>query len=592
MADENLIAVTNTTDVTPQGKFFTQAPPASMSRQQLDAQSMDYLTWKLAWSQYQAFYLGGDYIKKNAYQYLIKGQREPADIYAERVNRCGYDNYIGSIIDWYAATLFRIAPEIIYPDKDWFSTFSKDCTGAGKSLLDMMRDLFISAQIYHCSYVLVDLPKPVTGGKKPANRAQEAAAGLDQFRLVAYSPLDVFDVKYDDKGVMEWIKIRTIEKFRPTPNSPMMVRYTWRIYDRAGWVEYRKDAPGENAPAELASTSTQPITIMEDVKDDKIFKTDGGPHAFSALGKVPFFKLELPEGLWFSNRAGLLAWQHFQMENALHWLLHMSAYAMPVIKTTRQWNEIMGPAYFIRLGPNDDFGWSEPSGAASEQLRAELVRLQQEMYRTTYLMSQSQAENSGNVGQSGLSKQYDYQASMEILKAFGGLIRDMLNNVLTGIGTIRQDLDANAPNGAVDIRGLTNFDLRSVDEDLNLTIQSKQAVTLSPTMIREMEKRVSHRLLSEVDAATLERVNQEIDTNPIPDLQLAQEISQLTQGSQQAQPGDAQGAPGQAGGAPGQSGDETSGASQTAGPSNVNGWQVPQSPDGGANAVQRLTAGS
>src|ERR1017187_8706387 len=154
MADENLTAVTKTTDATPQGKFFTQAPPATMSRQQLDAQSMDYLTWKLSWAQYQAFNLGGHYMKDNAYQYLIKGQREPADIYAERVNRCGYDNYIGSIIDWYAATLFRIAPEIIYPDKDWFGKFSKDANGSGKSLLDMMRDAFISAQIYHCSYVL------------------------------------------------------------------------------------------------------------------------------------------------------------------------------------------------------------------------------------------------------------------------------------------------------------------------------------------------------------------------------------------------------------------------------------------------------
>ena len=40
-------------------------------------------------------------------EYLVRRQREPGDVYAERLGRVFYQNYIGSIVDWYTATLFR-----------------------------------------------------------------------------------------------------------------------------------------------------------------------------------------------------------------------------------------------------------------------------------------------------------------------------------------------------------------------------------------------------------------------------------------------------------------------------------------------------
>ena len=39
-----------------------------------------------------------------------RGSREPGDVYSERLSRVFYENYIGSIVDWYAATLFRQEP--------------------------------------------------------------------------------------------------------------------------------------------------------------------------------------------------------------------------------------------------------------------------------------------------------------------------------------------------------------------------------------------------------------------------------------------------------------------------------------------------
>jgi len=41
-------------------------------------------------------------MRENAFEYLIRRHKEPNDIYAERLSRVFYENYIGSIIDWYA----------------------------------------------------------------------------------------------------------------------------------------------------------------------------------------------------------------------------------------------------------------------------------------------------------------------------------------------------------------------------------------------------------------------------------------------------------------------------------------------------------
>ena len=58
--------------------------------------------------------LGGEQLRLHAQDYLVRRQREPGDVYAERLSRVFYENYIGSIVDWYAATLFRQEPVLTF----------------------------------------------------------------------------------------------------------------------------------------------------------------------------------------------------------------------------------------------------------------------------------------------------------------------------------------------------------------------------------------------------------------------------------------------------------------------------------------------
>ena len=73
-------------------------------------------------------------------------------------------------------------------------------------------------------------------------------------------------------------------------------------------------------------------------------------------------ELAVSDGLWLLNKAASLQLEHFNKSNALGWALTMGLFAMPVIYSERDWNQVMGESYYIQLGPQDRFGWTEPQG--------------------------------------------------------------------------------------------------------------------------------------------------------------------------------------------------------------------------------------
>ena len=99
--------------------------------------------------------------------------------------------------------------------------------------------------------------------------------------------------------------------------------------------------------------------------------------------------MKVTEGLWLMNKAALLQLEHFNKSNALSWALTMGLFATPVIYSDREWNQIVGESYYIQLGPEDRFGWTEPEGKVYQIAADNLVRLKDEIYRVCYLMSQA-----------------------------------------------------------------------------------------------------------------------------------------------------------------------------------------------------------
>ena len=75
--------------------------------QNINREHPEYIAQKAMWKQYRDLYSGGERLRQNASEYLVRRQKEPGEVYQERLSRVFYENYSGSIIDWYAATLLR-----------------------------------------------------------------------------------------------------------------------------------------------------------------------------------------------------------------------------------------------------------------------------------------------------------------------------------------------------------------------------------------------------------------------------------------------------------------------------------------------------
>ena len=91
----------------------------------------EYIARRAMYKHYKDLYAGGEQLRVHASEYLVRRHKEPGQVYEERLSRVFYQNYIGSIIDWYAATLIRREPSILFTGagsaaRDFYNLLSED----------------------------------------------------------------------------------------------------------------------------------------------------------------------------------------------------------------------------------------------------------------------------------------------------------------------------------------------------------------------------------------------------------------------------------------------------------------------------------
>ena len=292
---------------------------------QIDQEHTTYKRKTLMLQTYRDLYAGGFEFKQRAHNYLQQRQKEPGDIYLERLNRVFYENYIGSIVDWYSATLFRREPGLQFDngsesDRAFLSDFIEDCDCRGTKLSTFFRSCFTDALVTGESHILVDFP---LSREQVKSRAEEDAFGLSRAFLIRYSAEDLINWSLDDRGDYEWIVLRTECNRQLTIDSAELVKETrWAYYDKSEYRIYQRI---------IRSDGTGDIVLL-----------DRGPHAMANQLRVPVISLKLNDGLWLLNKAALLQLEHFNKSNSLGWAITMGLFAMPVIYSDREWNQIVG----------------------------------------------------------------------------------------------------------------------------------------------------------------------------------------------------------------------------------------------------------
>ena len=453
--------------------------------QNINREHPDYVARKAMWKQYKDLYAGGEQLRLNAGDHLVRRQKEPAQVYEERLQRVFYENYVGSIVDWYAATLMRREPMLQFEGNDpaakaFYNLFSDDCDLRGTNLHEFFRQRFVQVMVCGSSFVAVDFPKT---GSHAATRAEEDASGRSRAYLTDFEADEVINWNYDETGVLEWVVVRTSCLQQSKVTDAKCERETrWIYYDRENYHVYRK--AGDAKAIELV---------------------DRGKHALASQRRVPVFEMKVSEGLWLMNKAALLQLEHFNKSNALSWELTMGLFASPVVFSDKEWNQVVGESYFIQLGKEDRFGWTEPEGKVYQIAADNLVRLKDEIYRVCYLMSQAGTSSGGDLRMSGLSKQRDFGVTQEVLRAYGDMLKDTMKQVLRAIAEARLD------KVAIDVSGMDEFDIGDFSSELDDAKKLLELGVASDTLKKQVFKKLAFKYLCDARQEIKNRVAEEID---------------------------------------------------------------------------------
>jgi len=229
------------------------------------------------WCQYRDLYAGGEQFKASAEQYLVRRQKEPGDVYGERLSRSFYENYIGSIVDWYTATLFRREPRLTFDGKNerakkFFGEFIEDCDRKGGNFTEFFRKQFVEALVCGKSYILVDFPRL----NAPAGtRAEEDERGASRAYLVNYAADELINWSYDECGHYQWVVLRTQSLRKEKIEDSRWVKQTrWIYYDKENYRVY-----------EQPDTGRKEIEVVAE-----------GRHGLAKLARVPLVELRVSEG--------------------------------------------------------------------------------------------------------------------------------------------------------------------------------------------------------------------------------------------------------------------------------------------------------
>jgi hypothetical protein len=447
----------------------------------------EYRVKRAMWQQYRDLYVGGEQFKVNAERYLIRRQKEPGDVYGERLLRCFYENYIGSIVDWYAATLFRREAVLTFDGanergKRFFGEFTEDCDRRGSSLTEFFRKQFIEALVCGSSYTLIDFPRL----KRPSGtRAEEDERGASRAYLVNYSADELINWSFDEHGHYDWVVLRTQSLKKEKLEDKRWARQTrWVYYDKQIYrIWEQAEEEGHQQAAEMVAE---------------------GQHGLAKQSRVPLVDLRISEGLWLLNKAGSLQVEHFNKSNALGWALTMGLFAMPVVYSDRDWNQVMGESYYIQLAPQDRFGWTEPEGHVYQIAADNLTRLQEEIYRVCHVTHAGRSTLRSTT-ESGLSKQRDFAITQEVLRAYGDAVKDSMKRVLRAIDAARED------GLSINVSGMDEFDIGDFGTELGDAERLLNLGIHSPTLTKQVFKKLAFQFLCDARQEVKDQIGREIE---------------------------------------------------------------------------------
>ena len=429
-----------------------------------------------------ALYRGGKCFSERKHRFLPKNEFESEPRYQTRLATAKYFNYIGPIVDRFAAALIQAPPSIANTNgkiDDFWQEWQGDVDGAGTDFSEFARESFTDALMKHRTFFLVEKPRG-----EADTLADWEAKGLGKITVRELETQDVIDWDCDPFGRLRWLTHYGIKCPRPSPlEKRNRVVETWTIYDQSLVSVYSIEYEKGNRP-----DVTTEVPLVEQYAH--------------GLNQVPVVVFEVPEGMALVERAFDAQVEHFVERAALSWALAASCYAMPLFNIEDpETPPKMGVGYAITLGANDKASFLAPPSQPFEVVAESVNSCREEIYRIVHQMAEGISSKASATARSGDSKKADMVSTNTILEVYAVVLRDALLRVIDIACALRGENSL-----GYSVSGLDQFAQLELTDVLDSVEKANRIEMPSPTFqlkVREMILSTLMPQLPEVERAQI-----------------------------------------------------------------------------------------
>jgi len=462
----------------------------------------------MLWDDYRLMYLGGNEFKRAAGQsgwnlvgrpdsiwdrvpafsgqrsrrFLFQWEGEPDPVYETLWQRSEYFSVAAAIVDYFVSYLFINPPQIRPAEgsdsPEWATEFLEDASGGGRSFVDFVKDSFLQTLICQRSGWLIGRDDSVAA----------VSAEDDQVILTPYTAQEIIDWQHDCTGELEWILLCKKQQHRDFP-AQREEQTTYTFLNREMWQSW---------------------DVIKNGKDESL-ETDG--EVYHDLGKVPFVELCVPQGMWILDKIAAPCLGLYNRWNRLKNAEALACVVQPyVVSADGNTSRVIGEGPIMTLRPpidgkaGEEFGWKTPDVGPLEFIAKSLAEARDEIYRIVHQMSLAvDSQAIGSIARSGASKIEDRRASQILLSGYGTYVAQAMKRTMTLLSEIYGD----GTKWTID--GFKNFDLSSLEDELQTAVMAQSMNFKSVTARKRIELKTLDRVLDGEDETTMQTIAEETE---------------------------------------------------------------------------------